>query len=226
MAATEKAAGGLMALPAELRNTIYDYALPSEAQEFRFSFGIYQPAPCLLQVCHQIRHEATGIYYSTRHFDLMVHHKCSRHLTDWIRGSLFPQARRALRTNEGVTLRVVFDAGYGNYSEVKFYLSRMAMHAVDPPWLVAPELHIYERVEFAGLPHYQLARKRELLVERSAAADGAVAAERSASHETDAVVESTRSASSAEESNRERAEMLLEEALMALSAKVDAALQG
>ena len=46
--------------PAELRNKIYLLTLPTEAQIFRFSFGVHATIPALLQVNQQIRIEALG----------------------------------------------------------------------------------------------------------------------------------------------------------------------
>ena len=51
----------LLSWPPELRNRIYDYVLPSEIQEIRFSFSIFPKVPAILQVSRQLREEANGL---------------------------------------------------------------------------------------------------------------------------------------------------------------------
>ncbi|KAK4546070.1 hypothetical protein LTR36_002207 [Oleoguttula mirabilis] len=209
---TSKEPSGLFALPAELRNAIYSYAFPATAQEFRFSFGIYQPVPPLLQVCRQVRREATGLYYSTSLFDLMIHHKCSRHLLTWARTGLSAEVRQALRTNSNVTLRIIFDKAYEHHDLVKYCLGKLAWAWEHSPWLIAPESHVDER---KYVDEYPLPREYYLIDMRSAPAEEAETAEEAELY-------------GMAESDRTRAKQLLEllgETLLNTSKKIDAVLQ-
>lgn len=99
----------LLTIAPELRNQIYEYALPVETQEFRFSFGIYEPVPGILQVSRQTRSEALEMYYRNIDFDFVVHHKAvRRQLAAWA-STLSKEARTSLRENTGVNLHIVFD---------------------------------------------------------------------------------------------------------------------
>ncbi|KAF2769750.1 hypothetical protein EJ03DRAFT_351021 [Teratosphaeria nubilosa] len=59
----------LFALPAELRNTIYELALPSnDGLRITIPPSGHLPRPALLKVCKQITAEASCIYYSINTF--------------------------------------------------------------------------------------------------------------------------------------------------------------
>ena len=60
-----KMASNLLVMPAELRNKIYEIVLVSEGN---VTISAATKHPALLQVCHQIREEATKIYFSQNHF--------------------------------------------------------------------------------------------------------------------------------------------------------------
>ena len=50
-------------IPAELRNIVYHHLLPTSAAIFYGYSGKFKPPP-VLQVCRQIREEASAIYYA------------------------------------------------------------------------------------------------------------------------------------------------------------------
>jgi len=64
-------ASRLLTLPPEIRNTIYHYRLSSNSTiALRSSLhgGKKCPEPSLLRTCHQIRSEATAVYYANNSF--------------------------------------------------------------------------------------------------------------------------------------------------------------
>lgn len=55
-----------LALPPELRNRIYDFALLADVERFAETPRI----PTLLGVCRQVRHEYAGVFYGTNRVKL------------------------------------------------------------------------------------------------------------------------------------------------------------
>ena len=117
---------------------IYVFALPTETQEFRFSFGIYQPVPVLLQLCQQTRHEATNLYYSDAGFELIVHHNYVKHLTGWLKG-LSSEARLSIVDNKNINLRIFYDRYQKHYDEFAHFLGEKTWGTWYPPWCASVE---------------------------------------------------------------------------------------
>ncbi|KAK3072663.1 hypothetical protein LTR53_006402 [Teratosphaeriaceae sp. CCFEE 6253] len=96
----------LLTLPAELRNKIFGYALPSESQEFVLVDRHRGPRkPALLQVNRQTRDEAIGLYYGTSSFDFVVRDTGAAQICGWVR-CLEDQAIQHLRKNKGVNIHI------------------------------------------------------------------------------------------------------------------------
>jgi hypothetical protein len=108
----------LLALPAELRNHIWNYALPSEPQTFRFTYSLYQPAPAVLHVNRQIRSDALGLYYTDREFNFCVHHRNTHQLIAWL-SHLDTPARKALLLYPKVIIIRYFDAHHKDYDSIR-----------------------------------------------------------------------------------------------------------
>lgn len=65
-----KRRAGLLTIPAELRNTIYEHALLTKD---RIDLNETPKPPGLLSVCQQIRKEAIALYYKGNNFVFKVH---------------------------------------------------------------------------------------------------------------------------------------------------------
>ncbi|KAK3678000.1 translation initiation factor eIF-2B subunit alpha [Recurvomyces mirabilis] len=95
----------LLALPAELRQQIYEYSLvQSDEIVVRLAIRRYWRPPALLQTCREIRHEATPTYYADNTFYIYApqHAGCpsAYWLWDWLR--CLPESTRTwLRTLQG-----------------------------------------------------------------------------------------------------------------------------
>lgn len=96
----------LLALPAELRNKIYEHAL-IDPQCVRRHFTHLAdpmakscPGPALLQTCRQIRAEATELYYSNNTFIIKAWHapqmECEPVLEAWLR-AIGPETRKFIK---------------------------------------------------------------------------------------------------------------------------------
>ncbi|TKA76189.1 hypothetical protein B0A55_03081 [Friedmanniomyces simplex] len=108
----------LLTLPAELRNQIYSYVLPTKTQEVRVNVSVFPSVPPILQV-----------YYRHAAFDLVVHHRSLWQLQAWI--ACLPRAAcRHLRKNPNVNLSVVFDSYHKEYYDFKVWLGRYGLG----PW--------------------------------------------------------------------------------------------
>ncbi|KAK4546067.1 hypothetical protein LTR36_002204 [Oleoguttula mirabilis] len=137
----------LLTTPPELRNRIYSYAIPNgvtQKQEFRFGFSVSATIPALLQVSEQVRSEALGLYYGTAHFELVMHHRGTWQVAQWV-SLLPPKAKKYLHENGNVSLRVVFDHYHKDFSTFRHDLSSLAVWGFDNGWWAAAEHHKCER---------------------------------------------------------------------------------
>lgn len=77
-----KMGSGLLALPAELREKIYEYALSSE-QAITIHWPGYAKSPALLRTCQQIRNEASPGLFKLNSFSTVVGFNDWRTLLSW-----------------------------------------------------------------------------------------------------------------------------------------------
>ena len=118
MAASEQAPQKdcrLLALPPELRNYMYDLALPHSSTISRNTPPVYQ-VPLLLATCRQIRTEACGLLFSSREFHIPFFE--FYFLRRWMRASLGGVQGR-------VTLRIYGDLYCRGNTAVDVWKSRM-----------------------------------------------------------------------------------------------------
>ncbi|KAK5127342.1 hypothetical protein LTR85_006681 [Meristemomyces frigidus] len=87
----------LLTLPPEMRNRIYRFALLAPEGIIKLPvIGHWPSAPSLLQTCHQIRTEASAIYYTENEFNINIaRHDATRYIK-WHRSS--PHRRNANQT--------------------------------------------------------------------------------------------------------------------------------
>lgn len=92
----------LLSLPAELRNTIYEYLLPSTLATFADAPNVQ---PALLRTNHQLRSEYAGVFYSSENLKLDAYYSSTDAwcpLTD-------ARAKRVVLESEGIEYKDLAD---------------------------------------------------------------------------------------------------------------------
>ena len=132
----------LTTIPAELRNAIYSYALPCETQEI--SHESTTPVFPLFHVNRAMRKEVAGLYYSTCKFETMIRHRSTAPFLQWLR-RLPSSARKALRQDTNVNLRVFFDRYQYPHFGFQNQLSNVVRVYRSPAWFISAGSCEYER---------------------------------------------------------------------------------
>ena len=166
----------LTALPAELRNTIYEIALHEPDYHYlHVEAGVVRPKnqgfmhPCILAVSRQIREEALPIYFNTNKF--MINTKMAELpiVAEWVTRTVENCGLKAFETPERRLLIVIFDAEWATFESI-FPLAEMARATgMDEKMLL---MGIHDNLEPMRNPSAEERQKRKAVEESICALQG------------------------------------------------------